>query len=67
MRKFVVIVEKSAGNESVGQMWKETYIFDENATLKEIALKVDKFAFDSMHGFGNNTILTLAEIMKEEK
>jgi len=33
---YVVIKDMSAGNESVGEMWKETKIFDENATLKEV-------------------------------
>jgi len=33
---MVVIKEHSAGNESVGEMWKETKIFDELATLKDV-------------------------------
>lgn len=33
---FVVIRDHSAGNESVGEMWQETKIFPETATLKEV-------------------------------
>ena len=36
--KYVVIREMSAGNESVGEMWKETKIFDGSATLEEVML-----------------------------
>lgn len=35
--RFVVIVEKSTGNESVGSMWMETKTFGEKATLREVA------------------------------
>jgi hypothetical protein len=34
--KYVIIRDNSAGNESVGEMWQETKIFDENATLAEV-------------------------------
>ena len=34
--RFVVIVEKSTGNESVGSMWMETKTFGEKATLREV-------------------------------
>jgi hypothetical protein len=30
---ITVIVKRSAGNESVGSMWHETFDFDESATL----------------------------------
>ena len=33
---YVVIRDMSAGNESVGEMWQETKIFTEKATLKEV-------------------------------
>jgi len=36
MLAIVFIKEMSAGNEQVGEMWKETKIFDQNATLKEV-------------------------------
>ncbi|MCK5609771.1 hypothetical protein KAR91_48315 [Candidatus Pacearchaeota archaeon] len=34
--KVVVIRDMSAGNESVGEMWKETKIFEHNATLFDV-------------------------------
>ena len=37
MREFVVMWEKSAGNESVGEMWIETAVFPETATLADVA------------------------------
>jgi len=33
---YIVIRDMSAGNESVGEMWQETKIFTEEATLKEV-------------------------------
>ena len=34
--KIVAIKDMSAGNDSVGEMWKETKIFDENTPVKDI-------------------------------
>lgn len=31
--KFVITVSKSDGNETVGDMWTETHLFDGTATL----------------------------------
>ena len=36
MNIFVVIVDNSAGNDSVGEMWQETKIFNGDATLEEV-------------------------------
>ena len=33
---YVVIRDMSAGNESVGEMWQETKVFDASATLDEV-------------------------------
>ncbi|KKL57463.1 hypothetical protein LCGC14_2235210 [marine sediment metagenome] len=33
---FVIIKDMSAGNESVGEMWQETKIFDGENTLNEV-------------------------------
>jgi len=33
--QYVIIREHSAGNESVGDMWKETKIFDGSVTLDD--------------------------------
>lgn len=34
--KIVAILDRSAGNDSVGDMWKETAVFDESVTAREI-------------------------------
>ena len=34
--KIVAIKDMSDGNESVGEMWKETKIFDGNAPIKDV-------------------------------
>ncbi len=38
--RAVVITEHSDGNESVGEMWKETHVFPLSATLEEVFQKV---------------------------
>ena len=38
--KIVVMVDKANGNETVGTMWTETYLFGETATLKDVINKV---------------------------
>ena len=38
--KVIMIVHRSAGNESVGSMWHETFEFDESTTLKEAISKI---------------------------
>ena len=35
-RKFVVTIHRSAGNDTVGEMWRETKIFDADTTLGEM-------------------------------
>lgn len=34
--KYVIITDHSAGNESVGEMWKETKIFEGTDTLDSV-------------------------------
>lgn len=34
--KVVVIRDMSAGNETVGEVWQETKIFEDTATLNEV-------------------------------
>lgn len=34
--QYVVIFDNSAGNDSVGEMWQETKIFEGTATLDEV-------------------------------
>ena len=33
---YVVIRDMSAGNETVGEMWQETKIFEEHVTLRDV-------------------------------
>ena len=49
--KMVIMVDKSNGNESVGDMWTETHIFDSSATLKEVydTITPDYQRFESGH------------------
>jgi len=44
MSKYVVIRDMSAGNESVGEMWQETKIFDGDATLDDVMTWADEYA-----------------------
>lgn len=34
--KIIAMLERSAGNESVGQMWTETKSFDDNAPISDV-------------------------------
>ena len=36
-KQYIVMLDRAAGNESVGEMWTETKIFPESATLAEVA------------------------------
>lgn len=38
--KIIAMLERSAGNESVGQMWTETKSFDDTAPLSEVMMWV---------------------------
>jgi methanogenic corrinoid protein MtbC1 len=33
---YIIIRDMSAGNESVGDMWQETKVFNDNATLDDV-------------------------------
>ena len=35
-KRYVIVLECSAGNDSVGNMWLETYICSSKTTLEEI-------------------------------
>ena len=43
--EYVIIIDKSAGNESVGTMWQETKIFYGYHTLDEVM----RWALDSLY------------------
>lgn len=36
MEQYVVIIDRSAGNDSVGEMWQETKVFGPDASVKEV-------------------------------
>ena len=40
-REIIVTIYKSAGNESVGDMWTETKIFKADQPIEDICLWVD--------------------------
>jgi len=40
--KYVILVDMSAGNESVGEMWQESYIFDGETSLDDVMEKVER-------------------------
>ena len=39
--KIVIMIDKSAGNESVGNMWTETLLFESDTTLGEIITAIN--------------------------
>ena len=58
MNQYVVIRDMSAGNESVGEMWKETKIFNGTSTLDDVmawAMNNDKDR-DKLPSYKNITI-----------
>ncbi len=55
--KIVVIKDMSAGNESVGDMWQETKIFDGETPLREVLL---------WGGYKKKVILTIPDGEKLE-
>ena len=62
--KIVVMVDKADGNESVGEMWTETFIFDSSSTLKEVIDRIDPFDFDKIESLKNVRIQIAQEAKK---
>ena len=60
--QVVAILDRSAGNESVGEMWQETKIFDQKATLFDVlkwaSTKAHSIQIESFRG---NLKLTIAQ------
>lgn len=60
--EYVVMLDRSAGNESVGEMWTETKIFPATATLADveewIRSKVNSFASEPTPFFCNVRLST---------
>ena len=59
MKHYVVIKDMSAGNESVGDMWKETKIFSGKCTLDEVMKWAMDSDFDNLNYSRNNIIITM--------
>ncbi len=59
--KIVATVDRSAGNETVGEMWRETAIFDDSATLYQVLAWAHKAAngFGDIDTFRSNLVLTI--------
>ncbi|GAF68379.1 unnamed protein product [marine sediment metagenome] len=60
--EIVAILDRSAGNDSVGEMWQETKVFDQKATLFDVI----KWAANQTHQsqielFRGNLKLTIAQ------
>lgn len=52
MNEYVIIRDMSDGNESVGEMWQETKIFNGDSTLDEVmewAMTGDSSAYSRKH------------------
>jgi hypothetical protein len=43
--KICAMVDRSAGNESVGEMWTETAVFDESATIADVLRWADILSY----------------------
>jgi len=59
--KIVIVKEKSDGNETVGSMWVETFICDENTTIKEILEWEKKECNESRNGKYGRLMITVAD------
>ena len=57
--KIIATEKCSAGNAEVGDMWHETWIFDETATLKEVMNLIK-------HSPHRNIILSVGQDTQDE-
>ena len=54
---YIIIRDMSAGNESVGEIWQETKIFDGNATLDEVMKwALDEYPFNLPNSYSRKRI-----------
>ena len=65
--KIIAIVEKSNGNESVGDMWKETASFDENTPVIEIIRWAVGGKYHDPTRLNNNLIITIDQSSLQEQ
>lgn len=60
--KIVITVDRSNGNGSVGDMWKDTYIFDSSATLEEVIGKTHgKYFLENKDSSMANTVIQIGK------
>ena len=51
--KIVVMVDKSNGNDTVGDMWTETHVFDARTTLEAVIEQIDMWTETNIRRLGN--------------
>lgn len=62
--KIIATIKKSVGNETVGEMWSETKIFDETQAILEVfewAKNISAPTIDKREQFRRDIILTVAQ------
>jgi len=65
--KIVVIKDMSAGNESVGEMWKETAIFDDSQPISDIINWVNPESIKSGCSLRKNVVITIPNQEEENE
>ena len=64
----VIMVDQAAGNDSIGNMWTETYLFNEETTLKEVLDKLGyKYELSKGLNIKQNIKLQVVEENKNQK
>lgn len=64
---FVVMLDRSAGNAEVGEMWTETKVFPRTATLEDVHMWVkerggaEKFTEDELPRICSNVRISTAQ------
>jgi len=62
--KVVAMVNRSTGNESVGDMWVDVYEFNPTDTLMDVLMVADKH--NAVNGYEIRTTITL-QVLQEGK
>ena len=67
MNEVIILVDRSAGNDSVGDMWTETHIFDKTDTLETVINKVyQSYEKPFKYGSKRNIRITVPIPQEEE-
>ena len=67
--RVIAILEKSAGNESVGEMWKETASFELNTPIGQIlewAVKTSS-PYTKIENLRSNLVITIDQSTKSDE